>query len=187
MVSEVNLSQLPQNGDVVDQIQSEDIAAVETGEKDFDDDEGLEDEDFDNIDDAAVPDILPVDTERGAVRDAVQWTSCQRRPPDLPHQLQLPSIQLTPLNEFNRSQPLFSWAFPTLFPYGQGDFVHERLRSVSIHDYIEHAMRWHDGRFAKHPLFRFVAFNFMMRGQAQSCSKFLAHRRQVHQEPITKS
>jgi hypothetical protein len=170
----------------LDQIQNEDTAAVEMG-SDFDNDNSLEDEAFDNIDDAAVPDILPVDTERGAVQDAVQGTTQERRSQDLAHQLQLPSIQLTPLNEFNRSQPLFSWAFPTLFPYGQGDFIHERLRSVNLHDYIEHAMRWQDGRFAKHPLFRFVAFNFMMRSQVQSHSKFLAHRRQVHQEPITKA
>jgi hypothetical protein len=40
MVSEVNFSQLPQNGDVIDQIQSEDTVTVETGDDDFDDDEG---------------------------------------------------------------------------------------------------------------------------------------------------
>src|SRR6185312_7609377 len=87
-------------------------------------------------------------------------------------QLQLPNIRRTPINEFNRSQALLSLAFPCLFPDGRADFVEPRLRSIDYKDYVEHAMRWHDGRFARHPTFRFVAFNTMMWSQARARSNF---------------
>ena len=86
----------------------------------------------------------------------------------------MPSIRRTPLNEFNRSQALFSLAFPTLYPYGQADFVEPRLRSITYQDYLEHAMHTQDGRFARHPTWRFVAFNTLMRRQARSHSGFFA-------------
>ncbi len=44
--------------------------------------------------------------------------------------------------------------------------VEPRLRSIEYKEYIEHAMRWHDGRFARHPTFRFVAFITLMRAQS---------------------
>ncbi|KAM4062541.1 ATP-dependent DNA helicase PIF1 [Hirsutella rhossiliensis] len=66
------------------------------------------------------------------------------------HQMPLPSIRRTPIDEFNRSQPLLSLAFPTLYPDGKADFVEPRLRSITYQDYLGHAMRWHDGRFARH-------------------------------------
>ena len=81
------------------------------------------------------------------------------------HQLEIPSIRSTPLNEFNRSQALLSLAFPTLYPQGRAEFVKTRLRSIDYAEYIEHALRWHDGRFARHPSFRFVVFNTLMRAQ----------------------
>jgi hypothetical protein len=31
--------------------------------------------------------------------------------------------------------------------------------SIQYDDYIKHAMRWRDRRFARHPRFRFVSFN----------------------------
>ena len=86
----------------------------------------------------------------------------------------MPSIRRTPLNEFNRSQALFSLAFPTLYPRGEADYIEPRLRPISYQDYLEHAMRYFDGRFARHPTWRFVAFNTLMRKQARSHGKFFA-------------
>ncbi|KAM4060930.1 ATP-dependent DNA helicase PIF1 [Hirsutella rhossiliensis] len=78
------------------------------------------------------------------------------------HQMPLPSIRRTPIDEFNRSQPLLSLAFPTLYPDGKADFVEPRLRSITYQDYLGHAMRWHDGRFARHKTWPFVALNTML-------------------------
>ncbi|XP_044717909.1 uncharacterized protein HRG_08551 [Hirsutella rhossiliensis] len=74
----------------------------------------------------------------------------------------LPSIRRTPIDEFNRSQPLLTLAFPTLYPDGKADFVEPRLRSITYQDYLGHAMRWHDGRFARHKTWPFVALNTML-------------------------
>ncbi|SCV61241.1 unnamed protein product [Fusarium fujikuroi] len=71
-------------------------------------------------------------------------------------QLEMPHIRSTPLNEFNRSQALLSLAFPTLYPTGQGDFIEPRQRSVTYSDYIERLMKFHDGRFARHPRFLLI-------------------------------
>ncbi|KAM4067881.1 ATP-dependent DNA helicase PIF1 [Hirsutella rhossiliensis] len=67
-----------------------------------------------------------------------------------------------PIDEFNRSQPLLSLAFPTLYPDGKADFVEPRLRSITYQDYLGHAMRWHDGRFARHKTWPFVALNTLL-------------------------
>jgi ATP-dependent DNA helicase PIF1 len=40
-------------------------------------------------------------------------------------------------------------------------------------DYIELALTWHDGRFARHPRFRYVIFNTLMRQQTNIRSSYL--------------
>lgn len=70
--------------------------------------------------------------------------------------LRMPDIRFTPLNELNHSQPLLSRAFPTLYPRGQADYVQPRIRSITYKEYIKQAMKWHDGRFARHPRVRYV-------------------------------
>ncbi len=43
-------------------------------------------------------------------------------------------------------------AFPTLYPTGQADFNTPRLRKVDLNEYAQHLMRFHDGRFGRHPV-----------------------------------
>ena len=52
-----------------------------------------------------------------------------------------------------------SCAFPTLFPTGATDFVAPRQHAVTIGNYFKHLMMYEDGRFAKHPRFRYFALN----------------------------
>ena len=68
-----------------------------------------------------------------------------------------------PLSEYDRTQPILSLAFPSLFPYGDGNYCYTRKREVSFNDYIDHLMRFYDRRFAKHPRFPYFAFNTIMR------------------------
>ncbi len=91
----------------------------------------------------------------------------------------MPTIRPTPLNEFNRSQALFSLACPSLYPYGKADFVQPRQREINYQDYLEHAMKWNDGRFAKHHTFRYIALNTLMRQQAYAHSRFYVNKRQT--------
>lgn len=58
---------------------------------------------------------------------------------------------------------LCSLSFPTLYPYGQADFVTPQQRSIKYNVYFEYALKYHDGRFARHPRIRRVGFNTMLR------------------------
>jgi hypothetical protein len=96
----------------------------------------------------------------------------------------MPSIRRTPLDEFNQKYALLSLACPTLFPNGVADFVEPRQRNISYQDYIQHAMKWEDGRFAKHHSFRFIALNTLMRQQARGHSKYYVNK--SHGMPLAK-
>ncbi|XP_044723694.1 ATP-dependent DNA helicase PIF1 [Hirsutella rhossiliensis] len=112
--------------------------------------EEVVEEDPSEPDASAIPNLQITDTELNALHAQTH------------HQMPLPSIRRTPIDEFNRSQPLLSLAFPTLYPDGKADFVEPRLRSITYQDYLGHAMRWHDGRFARHKTWPFVALNTML-------------------------
>ena len=57
-------------------------------------------------------------------------------------------------------------AFPTLFPTGAADFLGQCCNQVTIGNYFTHLMKYRDGRFARHPRFRFFALNTEMRWRA---------------------
>ena len=188
VIDEERLSQLPEEGNVLDAIPQSQVEAADVGpEEDQEAEPVLEDA-------AAVPDLLAKDTELDALRSILAGESdADARLPlatgsqgRAQHELQLPNIRHTPINEFNRSHALLSLAFPCLFPDGRADFVEPRLRSIDYKDYIEHAMRWHDGRFARHPTFRFVAFNTLMRSQARARSKFFVKQHDGTRGPLTR-
>ncbi len=59
-----------------------------------------------------------------------------------------------PTSEFT-TEGYFSMAFPTLFP---ADFLGQRFNTeVTIGNYFTHLLKYDDGRFARHPRFRFFA------------------------------
>ena len=97
-------------------------------------------------------------TEQQTIRQTLQQPCA---PPVLPW----PSSSGTPINEFT-TEGYMSCAFPTLFPTGAADFVAPRPRTVTIGNYFKHLMQYHDGRFAKHPRFRYFALNTEMRHRA---------------------
>ncbi|KAF6820018.1 hypothetical protein CSOJ01_01086 [Colletotrichum sojae] len=76
--------------------------------------------------------------------------------------------------DMNDKQALLSLAFPSLFPNGQAEFVQPRQRTVDYLTYVQHAIKWKDGRFARHPRFRFAAFNTMMRRKTAGRSVYFA-------------
>jgi hypothetical protein len=93
----------------------------------------------------------------------------QKRPlPSLP----APSIRQTPVDKASGKDRIFAMAFPTLYPTGQADFNTPRLRKVDLNDYAQHLIRFHDGRFGRHPRWRFFVFNILMRRKANSSARF---------------
>ena len=61
---------------------------------------------------------------------------------------------------------LVSAAFPTIFPYGQGDFNQPRPFKVSFETWVRHVMLWGDHRAMTHKRFRYWALNTMLRVKA---------------------
>lgn len=112
--------------------------------------------------DGVIPNLAPNNSEAELLITAIQ---AKRRA------IRLPTMSSQPLSEFS-SRRLFAMAFPTLFPRGQGDWHQARLRSVSLHDYAAHLMRYYDGRFARHPRFRYVVFNRLMRLTVDQSSRY---------------
>ena len=93
-----------------------------------------------------------------------ELAGCNSPPPGLP----APSIRSTPIDEAAGKDRIFAMAFPTLYPTGQADFNAPRLRRVDLNDYARHLMCFSDGRFGRHPRWRFLVFNMLMRQKVGS-------------------
>jgi len=81
--------------------------------------------------------------------------------------LSVPSFRQTPISEW-ANQCILRMAFPTLFPQGLGDPNLERPHEIKYIDWIKHVLRLKDGRFARHPRFRYMVFNILLRSQSKS-------------------
>ena len=64
----------------------------------------------------------------------------------------------TPINEFI-TEGYISCAFPTLLSTGAGDFLAPKEHVVTVGNYFKHILRYGDGRFVRHPRFRYFALN----------------------------
>ncbi|KAJ7226743.1 hypothetical protein GGX14DRAFT_510310, partial [Mycena pura] len=80
--------------------------------------------------------------------------------------LTMPMVRGTPINEGSDQQIAID-AFPTLFPTGKADFKAIRGQKVTIEEWAAHLMRFNDGRFARHPRFRYWALNTIFRKRAR--------------------
>lgn len=142
-----NLSSLPVDGCVMDDLTTEETAEESCPPI------GEQYEDLPPAS-AIVPDFTADENELELLRLQVQ--------PERQH-LSMPSFRSTPVQEFNSSQPILSWAFPTLYPTGQADFLAPRTRTVSFANYVTDLLKYFNGRFARHTTWRYVVFNTLMR------------------------
>ena len=160
-ISDSALEQLPQHGDVttlpsVDiQDSSSDIAEhASTSEDPYDED----------LSQTFVPMRPRIGTEQEVLTQGIAdrqnvSLSCHQQP------LPWPNIANTPINEFS-TEGYMTCAFPVLFPTGAADFSAPRPRTVTIGYYFKHLLMYRDGRFARHPRFRYFALNTEMRHRA---------------------
>ena len=113
----------------------------------------------DDLPQSLVPVAAPSMTEQEAVQQSVR----QHQSSSSSHAaLMWPCIGGVPLNEFTH-EGYFTCAFSALFPTGAGDFLGQHQVQVTIGN---HLMKYDDGRFARHPRFRFFALNTEMRHRA---------------------
>ena len=87
----------------------------------------------------------------------------------------------TPVNEFSTEGDM-SCAFSTFFPMGAGDFLAPRERVVTVGNYFKHFLRYDDGKFARHPHFRYFALNTEMQWRAlqAGCVYIKQHPKDAH-------
>ena len=122
-VDQQSLNQLPEDADIIRDF------AVDELDDEVIDNEADNEADSGDMEIAAVPNTLAQDDQLETLRQQVHSGAPQDT--ELPpvqsqraqHQLEIPSIRSTPLNEFNRSQALLSLAFPTLYLQGRAEFV----------------------------------------------------------------
>ncbi|KJZ68228.1 hypothetical protein HIM_12379 [Hirsutella minnesotensis 3608] len=196
VVRQDRLQRLPLDGSVVASIASQ-VADIPDGEVPQGPVEEAVEEDPSDADASAIPNLQVTDTELNALQsrllngapDPERMADLEHMPPSAhaQHQIPLPSIRRTPLDEFNRSQPLLTLAFPTLYPDGEADFVEPRLRSITYQDYLAHAMRWQDGRFARHKTWPFVALNTLLRAQVRKRSEYFVRQHEGRRQPLTRA
>jgi hypothetical protein len=66
----------------------------------------------------------------------------------------------------------------------EADFITPRQRSITYDRCIKHAWKYHDGRFARHPRFRYVVFNTLMRMQVNTRSTFFIRKGGGQSAPV---
>ena len=103
-------------------------------------------------------------TEQETVRHAVEEQHPLQPPANSP-MITWPPTGTASINEFT-TEGYISCAFPTLLPTGSADFLAPRTHSATVGNYFKHLFMYEDGRFARHPRFRYFALNTEMRWRA---------------------
>jgi hypothetical protein len=135
----------------------------------------------------AVPDLRAENDERTEIEaqlGRVGSRTVSRQPRRKPG-ISMPTPQATPLSEYNKSHPLLSWAFPSLYPRGRAEFVDTQPREVNYRDYVHHLLLYRDGRFARHPRWRYVVFNTLMRFSVNDKAGFFVNKLHPEQKDMT--
>jgi ATP-dependent DNA helicase PIF1 len=158
------IQSFPDDGDV-----SHLLPALDTGE-----DEGPDPQDVSGLENdpqlpntqSTIPNSSADDTEINQILQ--ELTGQNLRDIDVP----APSICTTPIDEAAGTQRIFAMAFPTLYPLGRADFNAPRQRAVTLKEYAYHLMRYSDGRFGRHPRWRFLVFNILMRRKSTNSARY---------------
>ena len=65
---------------------------------------------------------------------------------------------------------------PRQLPTGAADFLGQRCNQITVGNHFKHLLMYEDGRFARHPCFRFFALNTEMRWQALQAGRIYNHQ-----------
>ncbi|KAI0536659.1 hypothetical protein GGR58DRAFT_380385 [Xylaria digitata] len=127
LVDHGRIKQLPKDGNIFNNLRN----VIEV-DKDMRENDPITDEKLaelmNQVDVTGVPDLVARQEELELLREEVRGHDEARQQ----RHLELPAVRTTPLDEFNRSKPLISIAFPTLFLRGMAEFVKARSRSVKF-------------------------------------------------------
>jgi ATP-dependent DNA helicase PIF1 len=66
-------------------------------------------------------------------------------------------------------------AFPTLFSWGTADFKSRRTHTARLKQWDQYLLKWHDGRFARHPRFRYMLFDMLNRQRSSAQARYVVN------------
>jgi len=182
-INDENLDTLPDDAYVDGELLVRELEA--------DNNDNAEDEDLDEGEQTpevgAVPDLHAQENELDEIQRQLSEAGLLTvgRQPRMHPSMSMATPQRTPISEFNKAHALLSWAFPTLFPFGKAEFVNPRVRDVEYPEYARHLLLYKDGRFARHPRYRYVVFNTMFRKQVNTRAGFFVRKLHPQMNDLT--
>lgn len=157
-INNENLNSLPDDGNVYNLMKGFSASQESQGEAcspEKGDEVNDDEEDYDDIEETGMPSMQPPH-QQDHIKTLFDW----------------PTISTEPISEF-KTVGYIAMAFPSLYPYGRPDLRDKnRKKKMDPAQFFKHLMLYKDGRFAKHPRFRFFAFNSVMRWRAVSQGSF---------------
>ena len=168
-ISDARLQELPEDGDVSASVMSM-VDVTLTADTQPPVPESPEDLPPPNTQ-ATVPDTHATTTELEQMLNEI--AGLREAAPDY---IPAPSIRSTPIDEAAGKDRIFAMAFPTLYPTGRAEFNSPRQRTVTLKEYARHLLCYRDGRFGRHPRWRFLLFNMLMRRKAGGAARYFASK-----------
>jgi len=117
-----------------------------------------------SIHDEILSEIEESENENCVHRSGVPHIEITNQNDLIKQKLKWPTMSEEPVHE--QTPGYMACAFPTLYPYGTADLRDHRGKEKKPGEYFKHLMNYHDKRFAKHPTFRFFAYNSWLRWTA---------------------
>jgi hypothetical protein len=161
------LNSLPEDGSVYDRLHSVEAVTVTSDPRSLNNSNDDNDEISNLTSNGFVPSLQSNEREITELQNALQITE------DI---LTMPAVHGAAINEHDPNIQYMRDAFATLFPTGKADYHTARPHNVTAQFYFEHLMRYKDGRFAKHPRFRYFAWNSLLRWNAKKRTRVFAKR-----------
>lgn len=158
-IDQNNLSQLPENDSVWNQLPSvndpSDVDVQKNVSLGAANAVPIEEEEEENlIETACVPDLTTDVNELNRLKEQICSIPV---PVPVSNEIIIPfsmaSMESEALNEFDSLMHIERMAFPSLFPTGAASFDTPRLKTVGFSEYVTHLLRYRDERFARHPQF----------------------------------
>ena len=145
-----NVNELPNDGDVSSRLRQIIVPSNEQQSESDSESESESETDPVSVNETFVPHVANI-SNNAEVLGAVH--------------MQYPAMSSTPIDEFNTSS-FIPASFPTLFPYGKPCIKQDRPLKLTPKAFFKKLIRHKDGRFARHPSFRFFALNMIQRWEA---------------------
>ena len=174
IISEENLKSLPDDGNVFDQIQSITLATDDSTDTE------------ESINGNEKESTSEKDNGPEVMQSGVPNMASPLQDDQIKEKLNWPALSKEPIDEYSTPGFIVT-AFPTLFPYGNADFRDDRMKEIKPASYFKHLINYYDDRFARHPTFRFFAYNSWMRMTAMSDGKiFVRNNKEFQNMTISK-